>query len=61
MEGIFEIVGKKMNEAIRNAEKLEKKAIEKGYQRYTADFFPTTEMYKLVKQIIESDKKNKSS
>lgn len=61
MENVFLIVKEKTGDAIRNAENLENKAIEKGYRKYSADFSPTTEMYKLVKQIIESDKKNKSS
>ena len=47
MEAIYPLIKDKTSAAIRNAEKLEKRALEKGYAPYTADFSPATDVYRI--------------
>lgn len=47
MEAIYPLIKNKTSEAIRNAEKLEKRALEKGYAPHTADFSPATDVYRI--------------
>ena len=52
-EGIYSLLKDNLEIAISNAEALEKKALQAGYKKLTADFSPTTEMYKLAKSIFK--------
>lgn len=47
MEAIYPLIKNKTSAAIRNAEKLEKRALEKGYAPHTADFSPATDVYRI--------------
>ena len=47
MEAIYPLIKDKTNAAIRNAEQLEKRAKEKGYIPNTADFSPSTDVYRI--------------
>ena len=52
MEAIYSLIKNETNVAIRNAEQLEKRAIEKGYTPHTADFSPATDVYKIFQLIL---------
>lgn len=52
-EGIYSLLKNNLTIAISNAEALEKKALQAGYNKLTADFSPTTEMYKLIRSIFK--------
>lgn len=51
MEAIYPQVKDETIVAIRNAEQLEKRAIEKGYVPHTADFSPATDVYRIFQLI----------
>lgn len=51
-EGIYQIIRERTSIAIQNAENLEKKALNNGYKKYAASFSPTTDMYKVARQIM---------
>lgn len=53
MEAIYSVIKNETDTAIRNAEQLEKRAIEKGYVPYTADFSPATDVYRIFQLIPE--------
>ena len=56
MDGIYQLTREHLDEAIINAENLERRALNAGYKKYTAAFSPTTEMYILVSKIKEGSK-----
>ena len=51
MEAIYPLIKNKTNTAIRNAEQLEKRAIKKVYEPHTADFSPTTDVYRIFQLV----------
>ena len=53
MEGIYPLLKDKTDVAMRNAEQLEKRATGKGYVPRTADFSPTTDVYRFFQLIAE--------
>ena len=53
-EGIYENTKVYIPRAIRNAKKLEDRAVSKGYGIHTADFSPTNDFYKIFTFIQDS-------
>ena len=53
MEGIYGILKGQLPDAIRNAESLERRAIEHGYGRYTASFAPATDVHHILASMRE--------
>lgn len=51
MEAIYPQIKDETIAAIKNAEQLEKRAIEKGYVPHTADFSPITDVYRIFQLI----------
>lgn len=53
MEGIYGLLKGQLPDAIRNAESLERRAIEHGYGRYTASFAPATDVHHILASMRE--------
>ena len=52
MPGIWEIIGNQTETAVRNAKLLERQCLDKGMERHTVAFAPSTEVYKIIEILI---------
>lgn len=52
---IYEGLKDRMGDAIQNAEKLESSCLRRGLILHKSDFSPSTEVYKVIRQIINND------
>ena len=50
-DDIYDLLLPKLDEAIKNAKKLERFNIEAGRKQHTFDFQPSTEVYKIVEAV----------
>ena len=50
-EDLYELLADSQDNAIKNAKRLEKYCIENGLKVHTAEFQPSTEVYKIIETI----------
>ena len=52
-DDIYRMLKPRINDAINNAKSLEERCLNRGYRMHTADFSPSTEVYKFIELIMK--------
>ena len=54
LQNMYSVTKDKICDAIKNAKFLEEACIRAGYERYTASFSPSTDVYHIVEQLLDN-------